>query len=71
MIPFASIYDLSLSIKAGTWEACTDSALTFYKFDDEYKRVYKEGDLDYIHSLSEKEMRKIEFRNEEPYLFSM
>ena len=52
------------SIKAGSWQACTDSSLRFDKFSQEYK------DVIYMKkTVSEDEFNKI-LINEEPFLFS-
>ena len=59
------------SIESGSWQSCTDSGLSFYKFDDRYKKIYHYADIDYIKSLTKKDIDNITYENHEPYLFSM
>jgi len=59
------------SIKAGSWQSCTDSALTFMKFDNDYKRIFHQCDREFIRTLTKNDINEIEQRNHEPYLFSM
>lgn len=53
------------SIKAGSWQACTDSSLRFDKFSQEYKDIISMKKI-----VSKDEFNKI-IANEEPFLFSM
>ena len=53
------------SIKAGSWQACTDSSLRFEKYSQEYKDVISMKKI-----VSENEFNKI-IANEEPYIYSM
>ena len=53
------------SIKAGSWQACTDSSLRFEKYSQEYKDVISMKNV-----VSEDEFNKI-LINEEPYIYSM
>lgn len=52
------------SIKAGSWQACTDSSLQFEKYSQEYKDVISMKKV-----VSKDEFNKI-LINEEPFLFS-
>lgn len=53
------------SIKAGSWQACTDSSLRFEKYSQEYKDVISMKKV-----VSKDEFNKI-LINEEPFLFSI
>lgn len=53
------------SIKAGSWQACTDSYLSFEKFIDEYKDAISMKKI-----VSKEEFEKIKME-QEPYLYSM
>ena len=53
------------SIKAGSWQACTDSLLRFERYSQEYKDVISMKKV-----VSKDEFNKI-LINEEPFLFSM
>lgn len=53
------------SIKAGSWQACTDSYLSFEKFTDEYKDATSMKKI-----VSKEEFEKIKM-DQEPYLYSM
>lgn len=53
------------SIKAGSWQACTDSSLRFEKYSQEYKDIISMKKI-----VSEDEFNKI-IANEEPFLFSI
>lgn len=52
------------SIKAGSWQPCTDSSLRFDKFSQEYKDIISMKKI-----VSDDEFNKIKFK-EEPFLFS-
>ena len=53
------------SIKAGSWQPCTDSSLRFDKFSQEYKDIISNEK-----NVSEEEFNKI-LINEKPFLISM
>ena len=59
------IYDIDESIPYNSWQAPTDSALTFMKFSDDWKAVMR-----CEKTVTKKEFEKIKF-DQEPYLFSM
>ena len=59
------IYDIDESIPYHSWQAPTDSALTFMKFSDDYKSI-----MNCEKVVSKEEFEKIKM-NQEPYLFSM
>lgn len=62
---------LEESIKAGTWQACTDSCLRFDKFTQEYKDCVSMKDGASIEKIKdEKEWSRIK-REQEPYIVSM
>ena len=54
------------SIKAGSWQACTDSCFQFDKFSEEYKDVVSMRKV-----VSEQEFRKITEIDNEPFMVSM
>lgn len=56
---------LENSIKAGSWQACTDSAFSLTKFTDEYKDVVLMKKI-----VSDKEFKLIKLKQKD-YLFSM
>lgn len=56
---------LEESIKAGSWQSCTDSCLRFDKFTEEYKDA-----IDMKKIVSDKEFNRI-VANEEAFLISM
>ena len=53
------------SIKAGSWQACTDSSLRFDKYSQEYKNIISMNKI-----VSEEEFNDI-LIDEEPFLFSI
>lgn len=62
---------LEESIKAGTWQSCTDSCLRFDKFTQEYKDCIGMKDEESIRKFSdEKEYRRI-CSEQEPFLISL
>lgn len=62
---------LEESIKAGTWQACTDSCLRFDKFTQEYKDCVSMKDEASIEKIKDdKEWTRIKLE-QEPYLVSM
>ena len=61
---------LAESIKAGQWEACTDSGFVFRKFSDEYKRAFWDMDKEFLASKTKHDLDMLEFK-QEPYMFSM
>ena len=63
--------NLENSIKAGTWQACTDSCLRFDKFTQEYKDCVSMKDEASIEKIKDdKEWRRIKLE-QEPYLVSI
>ena len=59
------------SIKAGSWQACTDSCLRFDKFTQEYKDCISMKDEESIEKIKDnKEWLRIK-HEQEPYLISM
>ena len=59
------------SIKAGSWQACTDSCLKFDKFTQEYKDCVSMKDEASIEKIKDnKEWLRIK-HEQEPYLISM
>ena len=63
--------NLENSIKAGTWQACTDSCLRFDKFTQEYKDCVSMKDEASIEKIKDdKEWARIKLE-QEPYLVSM
>ena len=52
------------SIKAGSWQSCTDSAFSIIKFTDEYKDVVTMNKI-----VDDKEWKRIKLEQEN-YLFS-
>lgn len=77
IITFCNAYHISIdefhidadcledSIKAGSWQSCTDSSFVLNKFTDEYKDVTSMKKI-----VSKEEFEKIKM-NQEPYLYSM
>lgn len=62
---------LEESIKAGSWQACTDSCLRFDKFTQEYKDCVSMKDEASIEKIKdEKEWSRIKLE-QEPYIVSM
>ena len=59
------IYDINESIPYHSWQAPTDSSLTFMKFSDDYKSI-----MNCEKVVSNEEFKKIKME-QEPYLFSM
>ena len=62
--------DVSGSIPYGKWQACTDSALTFTKYTDEYKKVFWEMDKNLIKNMSKKDMDILSIDGTQTILFS-
>lgn len=58
-------YDLEDSIKAGYWEACTDSCLSFEKFTDEWKDI-----ISMKKKVSNEDYNKVKLE-QKPFLVSM
>lgn len=58
------------SIKAGSWQSCTDSCLSFEKFSDDYKKAFFEIDKKFLLGKTKKDLDMIQLK-EEPYLRSM
>jgi len=77
IITFCNAYNISIdefhmnadgledSIKAGSWQACTDSFFVLNKFTDEYKDAILMKKI-----VSKEEFEKIKMA-QEPYLYSM
>lgn len=77
IITFCNAYHISIdefhmnadcledSIKAGSWQSCTDSCLSFEKFTDEWKDIISMKKI-----VSGEEYNRIKLE-QEPYLFSM
>lgn len=59
------IYDINESIPYHSWQAPTDSALTFMKFSDDWKALMSGEKI-----VTGKEYEQIKME-QEPYLFSM
>ena len=59
------IYDIDESIPYHSWQAPTDSALTFMKFSDDWKALMRCEKV-----VTKEEFEKIKME-QEPYLFSM
>lgn len=59
------IYDIDESIPYHSWQAPTDSSLTFMKFSDDWKALMRCEKI-----VTEEEYKKIKME-QEPYLFSM
>ena len=67
---------LEVSIENGSWQSCTDSALTFRKFSDEHKKFFWKMDFDeYLKTHTKDELNKYLDRLEEeariPFMFSI
>jgi len=61
---------LSGSIKAGSWQSCTDSALTFMKYSDDYKKAFWEMDKEFLKGKDRRDLDEI-YLNQEPFMYSM
>jgi len=59
------IYDIDESIPYHSWQASTDSSLTFMKFSDDWKALMR-----CEKAVTKEEFEKIKIE-QEPYLFSM
>lgn len=58
------------SIPYGQWESCTDSALSFIKYTDEYKKAFWEMDKEMLKNMSKKDLDKLEYKGRQTILFS-
>ena len=58
------------SIKAGSWQPCTDSCFILEKFSDDYKKAFLEIDKEFLLGKTKKDLDMIRLK-EEPYLRSM
>jgi hypothetical protein len=62
---YFNIYDIDESIPYSSWQAPTDSSLTFMKFSDDWKALMNGDKI-----VTKEEFEKIKIE-QEPYLFSM
>ena len=58
------------SIKAGSWQACTDSGFSLMKYSDEYKKAFWEMNKEYLEGKTKKDL-DILAASQEPFMFSM
>ena len=58
------------SIKAGSWQSCTDSCLSFEKFTEDYKKAFWYMDKDFLKGKDRRDLDRIHLEQEH-YLFSM
>jgi len=58
------------SIPYGQWESCTDSALTFIKYTDEYKKAFWQMDKEMLKNMSKKDLDKLAYKGRQTILFS-
>ena len=58
------------SIKAGSWQPCTDSCLSFEKFTEDYKKAFWYMDRDFLKGKDKKDLDNISL-SQKPFLFSM
>lgn len=61
---------LENSIKAGSWQSCTDSCLSFEKFTEDYKKAFWYMDKEFLHGKDQRDLDRIHLE-QEPYLCSM
>ena len=64
------------SIEKGSWQACTDSSFSFRKFDDDYKKAFKECDQEFYDQLKAegKDVNKVLneiVTRQEPFMYSV
>ena len=58
------------SIPYGKWEACTDSALTFIKYSDDYKKAFWKMDREMLANMSKRDLDILAFDGTKTVLFS-
>jgi len=58
------------SIPYGEWKSCTDSALTFIKYSDEYKKAFWKMDREMLKNMSKKDLDKLALEGTQTILFS-
>lgn len=58
------------SIKAGSWQSCTDSCFSFEKFTEDYKKAFWYMDRDFLKGKDQRDLDKI-YLEQEHYLCSM
>lgn len=58
------------SIPYGQWEACTDSALTFIKYSDDYKKAFWKMDKEMLGNMSKRDLDLLSFNGTKTILFS-
>ena len=58
------------SIKAKSWQPCTDSCFTLEKFSEDYKKAFLEMDKEFLHGKNQRDLNMISL-SQEPYLCSM
>ena len=58
------------SIPYGQWESCTDSALTFIKYSDDYKKAFWSMDKEMLGNMSKKDLDMLAFNGTKTILFS-
>ena len=58
------------SIPYGQWQSCTDSALTFIKYSDDYKKAFWEMDKEMLGNMSKKDLDILALNGKQTILFS-
>lgn len=82
IITFCNAYHISIdeihieadglagSIECGSWQACTDSCLTFDKFSEDYKKAFCTCDKEFLEGKTKQDLDKIKL-SQEPFLQSL
>ncbi len=59
------------SIPYGQWQPCTDSALTFIKYSDEYKKAFWDMNKEMLNNMSKKDLDMLAMNGTQTILLSI